>query len=197
MRHFVGIRGVALAALFLISCEGSMALGEGKQMFGWVEKVHIKEAGFSIQAKLDTGADSSSIHATNVEEFTKDGEKWVRFRVRNHLGESAMIESAVEREALIKSHAGKSHRRYVVRLGLCLGDIFQEEDVNLVNRTKFDYRFLVGRSFLNGNALIDPAVMFLKSPSCKEQESKDAVPQSASTKPASTKSDATPQKKKK
>jgi len=145
-------------------------LAQDKEVFGWVEKVGLREAGFDMHAKLDTGADSSSVHATRLEEFTKKGEQWVRFKVRSAVGEIATIERPIERVALIKRHQGKSERRIVVRLGLCLGDVFQEEDVNLVDRTKFDYRLLLGRSFLVGNAIIDPAMMFTSPPACLSQK---------------------------
>jgi hypothetical protein len=159
---------IAVFIIFVVSAQYSVA--QDKEVFGWVEKVQLREAGFDMHAKLDTGADSSSVHATRLEEFTKKGEQWVRFKVRSAIGEIATIERPIERVALIKRHHGKSERRIVVRLGLCLGDVFQEEDVNLVDRTKFDYRLLLGRSFLVGNAIIDPAMMFTSPPACLPQK---------------------------
>ena len=164
--QFSLVKGLCLVLGMFMSVTGAAA--QNKEVFGWVEKVGVREANFAMQAKLDTGADSSSVHATRVEEFTKKGEQWVRFKVRSTVGSTATIERPIERVALIKRHHGKSERRIVVRLGLCLGDIFQEEDVNLVDRTKFDYRLLLGRSFLVGNAIIDPAMMFTSPPACVE-----------------------------
>jgi hypothetical protein len=146
-----------------------------KEVFGWVERVYIREAGFSINAKLDTGADTSSLHGSDIQLFKKKYQDWVRFKIRNQSGKEVTLELPIERTTLIKRHNGKeSQRRPVVRLGLCLGTAFQEEDVNLVNRSNFDYSFLLGRSFLVGQAIIDPSAMFTSQATCPE--SKKVVP---------------------
>jgi hypothetical protein len=44
-----------------------------------VEKVKIVPEGLKVKAKLDTGAQNSSLHAVRAEKFERQGEKWVRF----------------------------------------------------------------------------------------------------------------------
>jgi hypothetical protein len=73
----------------------------------------------------------------------------------------------VRRSAFIKRHAGKSVERAVVRLGLCLGSHYMEEEVSLVAREKFSHQMLVGRSFLAGNVLVDSAVNYTVEPNCQ------------------------------
>jgi hypothetical protein len=80
-----------------------------------------------------------------------------------------MVEKQVRRTALIKRHGGKNQRRAVIRLGICLGSTYMEEDVNLTDRTHFDYQMLVGRSFLAGNAIIDPSLTYTTEPNCPNQ----------------------------
>ena len=49
---------------------------------GWREWVIFPDhEGFSIKAKIDTGARSSALHATHIKEYGQKGLKWVKFRV--------------------------------------------------------------------------------------------------------------------
>ena len=45
------------------------------ERMGFVEWVVMKDTGLRMKARLDTGAMTSSLHATDVEEFEKDGEE--------------------------------------------------------------------------------------------------------------------------
>lgn len=144
------------------------AFGAEKEIVGWVEKVKIFPSNLIVQGKLDTGADYSSLSASKIEEFEKDGEPWVKFSVENRYGEVREISERVQRTALIKRHGGKSpQKRPVIRLSICLGSHYMQTDVNLVDRSNFDYQMLIGRNFLAGNVLIDPASTYVAEPSCK------------------------------
>lgn len=49
---------------------------------GWSEHASLPELGIdSIAVKLDTGAKTSALHVVNLEEFKKEGKKWLRFGV--------------------------------------------------------------------------------------------------------------------
>jgi hypothetical protein len=136
-----------------------------RRVFGWVEKVKIMPYNLEIHAKLDTGADFSSLGVKDLQEFEKDGKPWVSFTVKNRDGIEAKISRPVIRTAIIKGHA-KNSKREVVRLGICVGDFYMEEEVNLVNRGKFEFQMLVGRSYLAGKAVVDPASMYLVDAQC-------------------------------
>lgn len=153
-----------LAMVLILGHRGAVA--QTKEVFGWVERVQIREADMPMLAKLDTGADTSSIHARQVKEFDKDGAPWVQFEIRNFQGKNSEIKAPVVRVTKIKRHSGIAQRRIVIKLGLCLGEMFQEEYVSLVDRSNFDYQFLLGRSFLAGNAIVDPSAMYTSSPNC-------------------------------
>ena len=141
-------------------------MAEQRPVFGWVEKVLVTPGDLPIHAKLDTGADFSSLSAENVEEFDKDGVPWVRFSIKNRYGKKTKFEKEIKRMAVIKRHNGKNQRRAVIRLGICLGHSYMEEDVNIVDRSRFEYQMLIGRSYLAGLATIDPAVTYTTEPNC-------------------------------
>ena len=51
-------------------------------IIGWREWVGLPDLGLKrIKAKVDSGARSSSLHATDVKEFEKNCIKFVRFKI--------------------------------------------------------------------------------------------------------------------
>jgi len=155
-----------MALVFLLGFRTGVFSAE-KQVIGWVEKVRIVPEDLRIKAKLDTGALNSSLHALEVEEFIHQGEKWVRFNFTNWQNRTATYERKVIRIARIKEHDRKSGERLVIRLGICLGQVYKEVEVNLVDRSHFKYRMLIGRSFLKESFVIDPALTFTIEPQCQ------------------------------
>jgi hypothetical protein len=159
---FLGLCGVlALAPL--------LAAGE-LQIVGWIEKVRLYPGNFVVHAKLDSGAEYSSLHAGNLQEFQRDGRRWVRFDLTNREGQKITMERPLLREATIKRHFLKAQKRPVIKLGICLGRIYQETEVNLVDRSGFLYRMLIGRKFMEGLVAIDPAAKYTVEPSCSKPE---------------------------
>lgn len=142
------------------------SFAKDKTLIGWIEKVRIYPGDIEFKAKMDTGALTSSINAKNITEFEKDGEEWVRFDIVNKKNISTTLELPLVREAKIKRHFGKTQKRHVVLLGICLGKLYKETQVNLVDRHGFLYAMLIGRSFLRKDFVIDPAEQFTSSPKC-------------------------------
>jgi hypothetical protein len=145
----------------------SLSAAQNKQHFGWVEKVKILPEDLVVQAKLDTGAENSSLHAGNLNEFKKNGQPWIKFDLTNRYGKTVTIEREVIRIARVKGAKDKIYHRPVVRLGVCLGQEYMEVEVNIRDRTGYEYAMLIGRSYLAGNVIVDPAVMFTVEPNCK------------------------------
>jgi hypothetical protein len=178
---------ISIASIF-----PSQAASQTKKTVGWVERVDLMPEDLVLHAKLDTGADSSSLHASDIVEFERDGENWVRFTVENWLSQKVDFEREVKRTVRIKRHGKPSQKRNVVRIGVCLGNVYRETDVTLVDRTNFKYQMLLGRIFLAGLFAIDPAVTYTTEPRCK-----NAVQEASRTKTAKKPSKASEKKKKK
>lgn len=159
---------------FLIATLGVISLvlvssvaAQGKQVVGWLEKVCIYPGNLVVIAKLDTGAKNSSLNASNITEFTRNREQWVQFHVTSRYSKTVTIERKVHRMAKIKRHGGRVQPRYSIHLGICLGDFCREAEVNLVDRSGFNYQMLIGRSFLAGNLIVDPSIKYTTKPICK------------------------------
>ena len=139
-----------------------------KTIIGWIEKVCICPGPCLIRAKLDTGAKNCSLNAQHITEFQRNGEPWVRFDITSKSGEKMTLERKVHRIASIKRHEAMVQRRFAIRLGICLGTVYKEVEVNLVDRSDFLYPLLIGRNFMSGDLIVDPSTKFTTQPSCKE-----------------------------
>ena len=125
-----------------------------------------------MKAKLDTGADTSSIHATKIRRSRGDnGKTWVEFRLTDEDSDRRVrYRKRLVRYAYIKEHDGPSQRRPVVKLEVCLGDHQQEIEVSLVDRSGFEYPVLLGRNALEKVVVVDPELRLTAKPSCPSEE---------------------------
>jgi len=134
---------------------------------GWIELVRINPGNLLVKAKLDTGARTSSMDAPHLEEFEKEGKRWVRFGFSTNENRSVMIERPVKRIARIKDLTGPDHIRNVIEIGICLSDVYTVTEVTLYDRTGFNYRLLLGRSFMKkAGIVVDPEATHITKPKC-------------------------------
>jgi hypothetical protein len=125
-------------------------------IIGAVEWVTVEPAGVRMQARIDTGAETTSIHAEDISLVERDGKRYVRFNLLDPVsGEKVAMEERLRRRVLIKQHGGEGERRYVVRMWLTLGKIHARVEVNLSDRDVFEYPLLVGRNFLTDAVIVD------------------------------------------
>ena len=120
--------------------------------------------GRSLKARIDSGATTFSISATNIQTFERDGVSWARFSVQQHNPEKTqLIEAPVLREVRIKQASANSYQlRLVISLTINLGEHFtRKAEFTLADRTAMNYPVLLGREFLKGVALIDVDKKFL------------------------------------
>ena len=163
------VKMLLLSILAVLTQTTSVVHGESLDIIGRVEMVTILPENISVKAKVDTGAKNSSLHCECTNTFRKNDEEWVSFTLTNYKGEKTVISRKIERMSTIKRHFGKQQERYVIKLTLCLGGKSREVEVNLVNREGFNYQMLLGRTYLEGLFLIDPAETFIGKPKCDQK----------------------------
>lgn len=155
--------GIVFACMVM----ASTVAAHDRPVVGWVERVQIGAAGgLALKAKIDTGAKTSSLSVTQMQRFSRDGRPWVRFDIDGGEGARRTMEKPVLRTVRIKRHGRAAKSRPVVVIGLCLGSVFRNAQVDLADRANFIYPLLVGRRFLAGHFLVDPGAAFLVHSHC-------------------------------
>ena len=127
----------------------------GLAIIGALEHVHLNGVNEPLRARVDTGANTSSLDARDLEEFEKRGHPWVRFRLVSNK-QSFNLELPVSRSALIKRHGGlEPQRRPVVNLKVKVGNISKTAEFTLRDRSSYEYPVLLAEQFLANTALVD------------------------------------------
>jgi hypothetical protein len=117
-----------------------------------------------MKAKVDTGADNSSLHAFNLVRFQRDGEEWVRFAIhprQRSRKPSIECEARVVKERRVKNPGGRSELRPVIRTKLTVAGKEIEALVNLTTRDEMSFRMLLGRRTIRKHFVVDPGRSYL------------------------------------
>ncbi|WP_449430204.1 retropepsin-like aspartic peptidase RloA2 [Pseudomonas putida] len=155
--------------LALLSLLALPVMAAEPTIYGRYENIALPEIGETLKAKMDTGAFTASLSAKDIERFTRDGEDWVRFRLATKDADGKVYEHKLARISKIKSRADEEEdgeapeisKRPVVDLELCLGDVKRTVEVNLVDRSSFNYPLLIGSKALREfKAAVNPAKKF-------------------------------------
>jgi hypothetical protein len=147
------------------------AQAESEQTIGWIEHVSIHPESLVIRAKIDTGADNSSLHASNIQVYEVNGNQMVMFSVENKDGDMARFDLPLVRMAQIKRRGGADPlQRPVVSMKLCIGNTLKDVDINLADRENFQYRMLIGRSYLGEQFLVSAHKTYTREPACNGEK---------------------------
>lgn len=134
-------------------------------LIGWREWVSLPDIGVSwLKAKIDTGAQTSALHTSELEEFVRDGTEWVRFTAhpwQHNDFDAEQVELPVHDRRLVRSSSGHSQDRLVVLINLGLAGRELPAEVTLTSRPEMVFRMLVGREVLKNGFIVDSAASYL------------------------------------
>ena len=137
---------------------------------GYIEDVRVGDLGLAMKGKLDTGADTTSVYARDIELYDRRGkDTWVKFRLVGKNGRSIRYDQNVVRFTRIKDKRGGRIRRPVIYLPICVGGKKGVAEMNLADRSDFEYDILVGREFLAHRIVVDSAQTFAASERCESE----------------------------
>ena len=141
-----------------------IAVRDDKMVVGELERVWIDPPGVALVARVDTGAQSNSLHAENLVEFERDGERWVRFEVEVGADAPVTVERRVERYVrVVQASDAEGSRRPVVNIQLRIADVQDSFEFTLADRGHLEFELLLGRNFLTDIAIVDVAQQFVQS----------------------------------
>lgn len=150
----------------------ALPVSSGERVVGWVETARVNALGVKTKAKMDSGALTSSIHATNVQRFRKGDKKWVRFTVSlQDIDSREIVSKTLERRfhrRVKLSGAGGTDSRVVVFLDICFGKQLLHEQFTLSDRSDKNYGLLIGRRTIKHIGLLDVNKTFTMVPRCKK-----------------------------
>ncbi|NBA93680.1 ATP-dependent zinc protease [Pseudomonas sp. R5(2019)] len=164
-----------LLLLCLLALPGLSGAVE-KSVYGLNEYARLADIDLEVAAKLDTGAKTASLSARDIKRFKRDGESWVRFYLAIDAAHSHPIERPLARVSKIKRRAGDYNAeegkpytaRPVIALDICMGNALRTIEVNLTDRSAFQYPLLIGSEALKRfDALVDPSLKYAAGkPAC-------------------------------
>lgn len=126
-------------------------------IIGRAEEIDIVGVALGVPAKIDTGAYSSSIHATKIKEVVKDGKKVLTFSIFGH--KNAPITRDLTAETFgtveVRSSNGHAAERYWVKLKVKIANKVFFAVFTLTERSENVFPVLIGRSALSGRFIVD------------------------------------------
>ncbi|SEK23792.1 ATP-dependent zinc protease [Halomonas daqiaonensis] len=148
-------------------CNESQDRLNNKEILGRSEWIGLPDVGTYLKVRIDSGATTSSLSATEITPFERDGENWVRFKLGLNDADSVVdsvigewIEAPVERRVRVIQASGADSRP-VISLLMTLGPLRERVQFTLTDRTHLDHPALLGRRFLMDIAIIDVAEQYL------------------------------------
>lgn len=120
-----------------------------------ISKLHIR---------VDTGAQTSSLHVDNIEEFKKDDALWVSFDIHPDVHN---VNTVVRRQAkvhdtrVVKSSSGNKESRHVIETQIVLGEQAWPIHITLTDRSSMTYLMLLGRQAMQDRILVDPSIEYI------------------------------------
>lgn len=128
-----------------------------KMVVGGLEAVWFPDLGLELTARIDTGAETASLDAREIQQFERDGKPWVRFTILNPKTDTpeTLERRLVRTVGIYQSGAAEATRRPVVKLGILIGQVEQTAEFGLSERSHTGYQVVIGRSILKDVMVVD------------------------------------------
>jgi hypothetical protein len=128
-----------------------------KQVIGMTDLVDFPDlALFDVQAKVDTGAYTSSLHCNDVQLVKVDGKIKLSFGVIDKTGEGTRRFYSDEfSQRMIRNSFGVAEKRYVIKTRIVLFGRIIRAEFTLADREQLKNPVLLGRKLLRNRFVVD------------------------------------------
>ncbi|HET8866528.1 MAG TPA: RimK/LysX family protein [Gracilimonas sp.] len=131
-----------------------------QKLIGRTEQVDLPDWKFyNLEAKIDTGAFTSSLHCHHIEPYKHNGENWIRFYLldpEHDAYSDQKLEMPIHDQREVKSSNGETELRYFVQTKIKFFNELYMIEFSLTNRAGMKYPLLIGRKFLKkGPFMVD------------------------------------------
>lgn len=119
---------------------------------------------YGIDAKIDTGAYTSSLHCHHIEPFDKDGQHYVRFNLLDPSHETyndKLFKLPVYATKTIRSSNGTTEERFIIKTIIRISGKELQVELSLTNRSEMRYPVLIGRKLIRSHFLVDVSKKYL------------------------------------
>jgi|TARA_B100000809_G_C14932713_1_gene457470 hypothetical protein len=130
-------------------------------LLGWREWISLPDLGVDkISAKIDTGANTSSLYATHIKVIEINDEEFAKFRVT--YGKPGHRKFSTTQAPLVgfrkvKSSSGETEERPVIKTSICIMGQCWKSEVTLTSRQSMQFPMLLGRACLKKRFIVDPS----------------------------------------
>ncbi|MGJ8745979.1 ATP-dependent zinc protease family protein [Polaribacter sp.] len=130
-----------------------------KTTIGRIDKADFPELHLiDIDLKVDSGAYTSSIHCSNIEEIEVNGKKIIRFTLldpEHEFYNNKEFSTKNYASKLVKSSNGISEKRFLIETEIVIFNTTMPIHLTLSERKDMKFPILLGRKFLNKRFVID------------------------------------------
>lgn len=136
-----------------------------KTIIGRREFIDFPDLGLSgIEAKIDTGAYTSSIHCHDIRIHSGAVGKLVEFKLLDpdHPAyEQKVLEMPLVKQKIVRSSSGDEEFRAIIRTRVCVGGHTFLTDLSLTDRSGMEYPVLLGRKAIRKRFVVDVARVYV------------------------------------
>lgn len=129
-----------------------------KTVVGRVEFIDFPKLKLTeVEAKVDTGAYSTSIHCEDIEEKEDEKGKKLCFTIVHPVKKTKKRRVCVRTYSTVyvKSSNGQREKRYAIESSVRMANKVHITKLTLSNRDNMKYPVLLGRKLLRGNYIVD------------------------------------------
>ncbi|MGD8427136.1 MAG: RimK/LysX family protein [Balneolaceae bacterium] len=135
------------------------------KIIGRVEGIDFPEWDLQdIDAKVDTGAYTSSLHCHHIKSYRENGKEYVKFNLLDPSHDTyndKLFKWPVYRKKTIKSSNGSREERFIVKTKVKIFESIFTAELSLTDRSEMRYPILLGRKLLNNRFLVDVSKKYI------------------------------------